>query len=388
HDSEFATKALRLLENFLDRGKDCPLHLVIHINVRPFLELLTRHSERWKTADFLFRSPSTLQHLSYAKGRLPLLETLIVLAHEGPPRTKEVNPFETTPRLRSLVISGAILPSFANPPLAQLDSVGYLDLGASDIAVALETMSRMAHGTAFRLGLYVTDAWPPEYIGLLDLPPTSSNIVRLSIEILDVGFLDKQEIIQILSHTVATLTLPHLHELSFLSEQFPSTVMYWPQTAFLDLAARSSFDNHLHSLRLLHVAIADMELIACLLALPVLESLAISDHEIPWPNTFDHHLVTDTLFSKLTLRPDSPPIVPRLRSLLCRTRLEFDDTVFLEFLLSRRVEQPDSPLLICEMFCLPGCRRGLESAVAGRVQDLRIRKEVIVVFSEVEEEEF
>ncbi|KAJ7265353.1 hypothetical protein B0H12DRAFT_1011459, partial [Mycena haematopus] len=48
---EMVEKELRLLRIFLDRGKDCPLHLVLHINIPPLLELLTKHSERWKTAD-------------------------------------------------------------------------------------------------------------------------------------------------------------------------------------------------------------------------------------------------------------------------------------------------------------------------------------------------
>ncbi|KAF7335252.1 F-box domain-containing protein [Mycena sanguinolenta] len=379
---EVIEKVLRQLKIVLDRGQNVPLHLVIEVDHPQLLELLARYSERWKTAEFIFSSSPIVRHLAGAKGRLPALETLTLHSLDSS-REKRDHPFEAAPRLRSLRFSGTFLPSFEKPPLPQLDSVRCVDLDERDIAEVLVTMSRMAHGAAFRFAFYGTDR-----ISLLDLPPISSHIIHLSVEIMET--IEERDVIRILGHILASLTLPHLRDLSFRSEYFPSNLMNWPQTAFLDLARRSSFNNHLHSLHLWQIVIADTELITCLLALPVLESLAISDQRTTsYYAGVNHHLITDTLLSRLTLQPVSPPIIPRLRSLLCRTRLQFNDTVFLEFLLSRRVEQPsDVPPLICEMRSLPGRHRELDQAVAERVRELRVRQEVIVLFEVEVDKEF
>ncbi|KAF7366554.1 hypothetical protein MSAN_00912800 [Mycena sanguinolenta] len=326
--------------------------------------------------------------LGWCKGKAPMARDTQNFYH----RRHITNNQHLPPRLRNLEIPGFLLPSFIHPPLGQLGCIGYVNLNASDILGALEPISRMAPETELRLGFFLT-----EPIGILALPPTSSNVCPLSMELAD--FLGGEDLTEIVECVFANLTLPHLRELSFRPESFPSSQAYWPHTAFLDLAARSSFNNQLWSLHLTDVVITDTELIACLLALPVLEALSISDHLLsqwddnessdvdPFEYEFEHHLITDALLTRLTLKPNFSPIVPRLRILELRTLLQFDHTVFLEFLVSRRVEQPSAliPLLL-DMYFPSG--RDLELAVAERVRELRIRKEVTVLLTGVKEEGF
>ncbi|KAJ7447648.1 hypothetical protein FB451DRAFT_1188177 [Mycena latifolia] len=76
------------------------------------------------------------------------------------------------------------------------------------------------------------------------------------------------------------LTLPHLIELTFQSEGSPLTPVFWPHTAVLDLAVRSSFHNHLQSRHLSQVVVTESELVESLSALPLLQHLLIAGHQV------------------------------------------------------------------------------------------------------------
>ncbi|KAF7335253.1 F-box domain-containing protein [Mycena sanguinolenta] len=323
---EMMEKLVRLLEIFLDRGEETSLRLVIWVDNRAMLELFAQYFKWWKTLTFFRGFSSPLHHSAGAKGRLPWLETLKISTTEGTSQT--ISTFEAVPRLRNLEFPAFLLPSL---PLSQLSYIGYSDSHFSSPKASA-----------------------------LDLLPVSSNIGHLSLELPD--FFGEEDIIQIVEAIFKSLTLPHLCELSFQPKKYRASQTYWPQTAFLDLTARSSF-TQLWSLHLRHIVVADTDLIACLLALPVLEALSITDHLLSeWderesedgnPFEFEHHLITDALLSRLTLKPDSPAIVHHLRILELGTLFQFDHTVFLEFLLFRRVEQPSNspPLLLGIYIC-------------------------------------
>lgn len=144
----------------------------------------------------------------------------------------------------------------------------------------------------------------------------------------------------------------------------------WAHSEFIALSSRSSFHDHLQILQLLHVAISEGELLPCLSVLGSLQRLAIWDHQLP-----DNHVITNTLLSRRTRTPDSPVLLPHLHALTCISRLRFDDSVYLNFLISR--VPLDGGTFENELRWIPGYRRKLDGSVIARIQQLRIRKQPI-----------
>jgi hypothetical protein len=112
--------------------------------------------------------------------------------------------------------------------------------------------------------------------------------------------------------------------------------------------------------------------------LPSLERLAISeDGYVGYHET----LFNNTLLKSLTLTPDSPCPVPRLRILRVRSRLEFDDSIYLQFLLSRL--HPLVPFE-CEIRWFEGDyrnhRRDLDPAILAQINELRATKRLVFSF--------
>ncbi|KAJ6532365.1 hypothetical protein B0H19DRAFT_1187386 [Mycena capillaripes] len=158
----------------------------------------------------------------------------------------------------------------------------------------------------------------------------------------------------------------------------------------MDLAARSLFHSHLRSLSLCHVLITQAELIEALVVLPSLQHLEISDHHKIHNRGADQVLITDSLFSALTLNSSSPTestlgdLVPALQSLLCHSVLQFSDYAYLRFLFSRRREgscDAAPPPFSSRMCWRPGYRRELDAAVVAQLRELCIRKELVCEFS-------
>jgi hypothetical protein len=121
-------------------------------------------------------------------------------------------------------------------------------------------------------------------------------------------------------------------------------------------------------------------------ALPLLQPLAISDHQIVNDRGADHLLITSALFAALSLNPSSPGLVPHLCSLTCHSLLQFDDAGYLEFLLSRRrPASSDLAPFLSQMYWLDGHDRNLDPEVNARIRELRVQREVICEFGPVEE---
>ncbi|KAJ7700857.1 hypothetical protein B0H17DRAFT_214218 [Mycena rosella] len=190
---------------------------------------------------------------------------------------------------------------------------------------------------------------------------------------------------RVVSKIIDGLTLPNLAELKLCSEEYFGLPVPWPHVQCLALSTRSAFQSHLRSLQLHHCVITEAELLECLSALPSLERLAISDHRPFTDGGPDQLLVTNTLLASLTLAPDNPSPVPRLRFFECISLLRFDDRAYLDFLLSRlRGPDADAGPFENRMLWLPGHHRELNSSVVARIVDLRSRKELLFSFAELE----
>jgi hypothetical protein len=110
-------------------------------------------------------------------------------------------------------------------------------------------------------------------------------------------------------------------------------------------------------------------------SLPALEHLAVSDY-----NTWgvDNHLITDSLFQRLTWTSDPSCLVPRLNFLSCQTRLIFHDTVFLQFVLSRVVPgRNSSGPFKTTLLSYDGDERELDVGVQQQLQELKLQKEFV-----------
>ncbi|KAJ7093804.1 hypothetical protein C8R44DRAFT_953125 [Mycena epipterygia] len=376
-----AKKALRLLRLALQRAEKAPLNLRICVvdgmDCVNALKLLAGHCEQWKTLFLSCRSPD-FHHLSLIKGKLSLLETLEVEVYGTPCTMMDL--FDVVPRLRTFVVGGLLHPTVAETHLKQLHTFGCFGQDPPLIPTAVSFMPRLPHALTFRFQLLLSDWTDDNGVGI-DLPPTSSNISSLSMDIRD--YFDAAPCVKALSDIFTSLTLPHLGHFNFRSAQSPLFLMYWPHSAFIDLAARSSFQTHLESLCLCDVVVTEAELIEALAALPSLQRLTISDHQIIRDCGAHQLLITDSLFSALTLKPDSSPLVSRLLSLTCQSLLQFDDRAYLSFLLSRRSPSGSAPFL-SRMYWLQGHHRELDTSVVVRLRELRIQKEVVWEFSRAE----
>ncbi|KAJ7641038.1 hypothetical protein FB45DRAFT_1053662 [Roridomyces roridus] len=385
-DSKLMDRNLRLLSFALDRGAKCPLHLDLSTAHPQVLSLLADHSDRWNTAELCLSDSADLLHLSAARGNLPSLETLNVFTAGG---DAPVDIFNVAPKLRNLAIAGRHLETITIPPLVQLRTLSCLSIDPTDVHPVLAMMSTMPHGREFRFQLWLGNVghWTKTVLETFVAPPTTSNIAELSAEFAD--YCDAQDCRVALNKLLACLTLPHLRKLSFDAQEFPNSQVYWPADGFLALAKTSPLASKLQSLDLGVVVLSQAELFSCLAGLPSLQSLCIADHQTIHEgprNSYgvDHHLIDDALLSRLALTTEQP-LVPNLRTIMLRTRLQFDDTALLDFLRSRRRPRaddvtPPSPFT-CEVQSLRGRFRELDPTVCEQLRELRIRREVLVMFS-------
>ncbi|KAJ7705031.1 hypothetical protein B0H17DRAFT_1126636 [Mycena rosella] len=120
------------------------------------LELLARHSPRWKSI-VLRCHENNLQHFSRIEGNLPLWETLLLEVDKGD--TTSLDLFKVAPRLKML---------------AQLESFGCIAQDPTYIPKAVACMGR-THTSKFRLELDHS-RFPADGGRNPDVPPTLSNI--------------------------------------------------------------------------------------------------------------------------------------------------------------------------------------------------------------------
>ncbi|KAJ6517308.1 hypothetical protein C8R47DRAFT_251433 [Mycena vitilis] len=380
-------KTTNLIKAALDRSGNTPLTIRIFTSIAdsddqcaPALKLLAEHCERWKTVHLCCRS-TQIPDFRDIKGKLPLLETLELEVDEpGPAAVRDL--FQTAPRLKTFLIGGRLPPALAALHIPQLQTAGCLSQQPDQVPAAVSFMSTLPSQVEYRLQLFLGH-WRRNKVTGIDLPPTSSNIAALSMETCD--HFKRPHCVKAFSDIFASLTLPHLRDLTFRSRDEPYSLISWAHPAFIDFSARSSFHDNLHCLSLLDVIITETELVEVLHVLPSLHHLEISDHSVVASHSVDELLITDTLLSALTLKPDlNPPgIAPLLHTLHCRSVLRFDDHRYLDFLLSRRRGPASNATpFVCRIQCLPGHLRALEVGVNTHLREVCARKELVCEFLE------
>ncbi|KAJ7788665.1 hypothetical protein B0H14DRAFT_2947722 [Mycena olivaceomarginata] len=338
-------KMMTLLKTVIERGAGSALHVVLPPRgaaSTKAVDVLVKHSQRWKTATFTGRF-SGLERLS--KGRFPVLESL------------ELHLVEIQ-MLKRLVISESLL-RLARPHLQQLQTLECIGVTLPKVTSALSSMAGLSSGTTCRLVLQLV--WSGSQRRIPYLTPTLSNVGTLSVEF------PQPSCAPDVTDILANLTLPCLENLTFRSDYF--SPLPWPHADFLALSSRSSFHTHLQSLNISDFSIGAAELTECLSALPSVQRLEISD---------DHRdgvepIINNFLLSSLTQQPDLQAVLPHLRHLVFRrSRLQFDDNVFLSFLLSRVSRRLDDPVSGFEVDVsrLRGCRRNLEPGITARIREL------------------
>ncbi|KAJ7770308.1 hypothetical protein DFH07DRAFT_273062 [Mycena maculata] len=156
--------------------------------------------------------------------------------------------------------------------------------------------------------------------------------------------------------------------------------MSFPQSHFLPFCARSTFPSHLHTLHLYQVAIAKAELLQCLPALPTLERLSISD-QLHLEGEVHQPLITDAFLTALTQKTHPACLVPRLHFFDCPSFLQFDDTIYLDCILSRIPPLLAAHTFDCEFWWLPGHKRELDATVLTQLCELSRKKRLLFLFS-------
>ncbi|KAJ7434827.1 hypothetical protein B0H11DRAFT_2116223, partial [Mycena galericulata] len=354
----------------------------------PALALLAAHSERWKSAGFMCGEADLLD-LSDVKGRLPQLQSLELLGEPSP-----LDMFEIAPRLQRLHFSGSPADFAALPklPLHQLHELRCMETwGVSELlgfpaSLALNLSTHLSNTAKFCLQL-ASLVLPPKIQLSGSLPSITSSMGSLWIGVERDGF-SAGNVTRPMGEIIKSLTLPALQEFEMDAEGYPRLALPWPQNEFRALSSRSSFHTHLLCLKLYHSIITPEQLPECLANLPALEMLGISDHRlIAEGGGADQLLIIDTLLGELTWTSNSERcLVPRLKSFNCQSLLQFDDTVYLNFVLSRlptaRADEKNGEKDPFEIgiWWLPGYHRELDPAVVERLDELRLQNQVAFLY--------
>jgi hypothetical protein len=158
-------KMTPLLRTVIERGAGSGLRVVLPPRgtaSTKAVDLLVKHSARWKTAAFTGRFPA-LERLS--KGRFPLLESLkLHLVEAAAPATGDL--FHVAPKLKRLVISELLL-RLARPHLQQLQTLECVGITLPKVTLALSTMAGYPLGQHVALHFDLPGAVVPSVVSLI-----------------------------------------------------------------------------------------------------------------------------------------------------------------------------------------------------------------------------
>ncbi|KAJ7656404.1 hypothetical protein DFH06DRAFT_1328694 [Mycena polygramma] len=314
-DSTYRHYDSDLVEKFilqsLERAADFPLAVRIAANDDHYttqnIEILARHSHRWRSADIYTCGPAN-RLLRSIEGCLPVLERLDCYFLSFP---ESCDVFKVAPKLTHVALVGG--PPTPTLPWEQLREVAYNVGYCNDLTGLLTVMQHCSQQCAFKLDDFKLSA----DFSIPDISPIHSDIWSL-----DLG----------LSRTLATITLPSLRRLRFRFLDLKGHLR-WPHTSFLAFAARSSLQTTLTTLSLHRMVVTEDELVECLLELPSLLDLSMQDV----PSCEEHTLITDSLFQRLTWTSDPSSLVPCLSSFHMASLFRFDHRILLNFVMSRIV---------------------------------------------------
>ncbi|KAJ7137576.1 hypothetical protein C8R43DRAFT_1109862 [Mycena crocata] len=317
-----------LVATSLQRSANCPLTMGIVVVdggiSRQLIELLVRHSHRWKDV-CLWMDPRSFEFLAAARGHLPILQRLDISGV-----TDETflgfrfDAFELAPKLTKFGLRfwSSDLPVL---PWGQLTKIRYDNEGSPNLSNGFELMRSLQTASVYHLHANVSCISLP-----VTLLPVASNIAGpLTIEITPSA--DPAEAQGVLTAILDALTLSSLRHILLFSKPGAPPLL-WAQTPdFMAFASRSSLHASLTVLEI-KVVILDGEFLQCLSVLPSLETLSIHDCE---DIDGGHAVITDNLLRRLTWVPDEDNLIPRLNYLKIFSLLRFQDDLFWEFIVSR-----------------------------------------------------
>ncbi|KAJ7659165.1 hypothetical protein DFH06DRAFT_1089929 [Mycena polygramma] len=343
---------LMLLGLSLERSGNHPLTVeagVLEDDPRPHevMSLLIQHAPQWEDMYF-YSDLASSKILVSAKGRLNRLEKLNICADWS-----GVDIFEVAPRLTEVQFCGRV-ETVPDLPWAQITTFTYTGEAYMLPSNFLSLLGRCPNIQTFtskvelsRIPLHTT------------MPSVSSDVQSLTFNLA----LSKipHFAAPVVGHLFETLTLPSLQSLALTPRDDASdpdcdSPPVWHTANFLALAERSSFRTHLTRLEL-NTILTTPELLCCLLVLPLLSQLVLSDCTLN-----DEHpaVVTDTLLRGLIRRTDGPTLVPKLVSLEFTSLLAFSDSSYRDLIASRLPVGADHRF-DTTLWWLPGRRREFPS---------------------------
>ncbi|KAK7013740.1 hypothetical protein R3P38DRAFT_3206301 [Favolaschia claudopus] len=320
---------LTLLESSLTRGGDHPLTLRVGTRKgltenRDAITLLYKHAQRWQSVHFSSNDRCRCKSFSDAVGNLEQLHHLSLNVS-----WKRVDIFARAPRLKSLTLRArkGIVGDLSTLPWQQIER-----------CECIGTRMSKPHLLYFPLSVLQRAQSAAEIYLSLTLRSTSvsqTQLFQVSSNAREVEFELDADTPQLIGQLFDCLTLPCLESYDFYAagDDLPP----WPSEAFLALADRSKFADHLTRLSICAI-ISDVELVRCLKVLPRLEELSLWDgwptESMPVPNI----VITDTFLRALLFKEDEPYLVPSLGFLYLVPRLEFSDSVLLD-VVNCRIEE-------------------------------------------------
>ncbi|KAJ7615609.1 hypothetical protein DFH06DRAFT_123234 [Mycena polygramma] len=217
---------LGLLLVSLDRGGSHPLTVRVAVEKAAWygtqvLELLSRHSRRWRVAHF--RSGSlAFQSIASARGNLPFLQKLDISQNDC---WDEIDVFQVAPRLTSFSMAamtgrGTRVPSI---PWTQIQMLSYESYQPDVLAQGLSLL-RDDFASGSRCDLTMGDF---KDVGSTALPSIVSNVAALNLT-LSVSIF-REQLVGVLGVILASLTLPCLNTLSLIGKGGTHLPISWPQ---------------------------------------------------------------------------------------------------------------------------------------------------------------
>ncbi|KAK7053606.1 hypothetical protein R3P38DRAFT_1462430 [Favolaschia claudopus] len=324
---------LDMLKAVLDRGRDYPLTLTVCTSAfddggELALELFAKHGHRWRELALYAFNPPPIG-LLHSTTKLERLERL----HFEPLRRelrswKDVEIFQGAPRLTKLEFRGfpSRLPKL---PWSQIKScIHYMDETVPCLYHPLTVLRNAAPGSSYELVLDLQNRSASDGSWGLDV---SSKVRDLQI-----WFSDRNSATT--GNLFDSLTLPRVQSLALRGIRgmhFP----IWACDAFLRLADRSSSYDHIFELAVCRVMVSDADLLRCLEVLPRLQTLSITECDMPSARTrarIPELLITNTLLQALVYSADVPALVPKLYHLRLEPVIDkYSDSAFADLVVSR-----------------------------------------------------
>ncbi|KAJ7069378.1 hypothetical protein C8F01DRAFT_1112458, partial [Mycena amicta] len=365
HGSKTLPIAKGLLQLALERSRDLPLRIHVRNHLEwgadrdkslldnEALNLLSKESSRWKTAEFDCLQEDILN--CDVQHRMPLLEHLDLSKWRDDASTGNIlDRFRDCHHLKTVSFPAEIDASML--PLEQLSFARIARISLDQITTALHYLPRLS-----------ASAWLGTEVALdddedtLSLPATTSNATAL---VLHSFAPDGMFSVKVLVGVLSSLTLPRLHTLTLehnIDVESPTAPAL--HTAFIGLAQRSDFGVHLRRLNLrLAVLNTDTALLGILSAVRGLEVLVLGDgYPRDEPSSSDDNepvrrprpsqpLLTQMLFSRLShcdpAGSDTFELVPRLQTFTYAYARNFDVGAFLDFVHARANTPRKEPFAI------------------------------------------